>query len=432
MFKSHLARWGVRKNFRFNEVCELVGQKYHSTPIVEEREIVFHGRKINPKKLETYLRRLPAAKRSEISKNTGRVLTLHTIHSAWKDPTATVSPIIHLKVPDSLRLPEECIHIMRDYLSGAFDMGLWTTHPMAISDEASRIIEYFTHAKSIRKSLRRGKTCHAFRLLDVGCDQYKHLVASQDRRLFVHTYIAFLQLADRHSDIANSIIDYACSFTEAAHKSHHLLHRLMAKMKSMDFQELQGYSRCLLESYMEFFQAHLVASSPLMLSMTRIHGFMINNLVLRGYMNLDVAEASLQRLLQRLEKHSRALETQGIKLRLAELWLGKGNYSQARAMTLSVLQSDEISGNANVAAWAHEILFSICRKEGIASRAGMLKIAESRTGHCLVTYGLGSYWTVDALDDVGMYLEEIGDASGAEKVGMDFDIALEALCDTLY
>ncbi|KAK8086857.1 hypothetical protein PG994_001831 [Apiospora phragmitis] len=203
MYKARFKRWGLQKNLRYEQVSQLLQQDQTDEPAPESTpQVLIEGRKVDPRRVKTYLRRTkrPGLKASS---GTGRVAKMASSVSRLTPPP---EPSI-MSTPDAIRLPEECMWVLRDWVTASFQGGLWDTSGTVKNYEYTYQLIFWNNALSqIRTELQGGQTAQAFQKFGQCLDQYKQFLKDEDPRLFLRsrllTSLADEGLIDRQTAIA--------------------------------------------------------------------------------------------------------------------------------------------------------------------------------------------------------------------------------------
>lgn len=165
-----------------------------------------------------------------------------------------------------------------------------------------------------------------------------------------------------------------------------------------------------------------------------MHGHSISWLAAYAPVEDGTAESALQ-------EHARALSVGGqttfealqAKLRLANFFLDRRRYGEARVAAEEVLFQDSEGGtgtnNAYLIDDCHRILFWVSRVEG--SHEDIVRAANRWAGYCTSQLGASNELTVDALGEVADYFRDAGDTEAAEKAHCDHEMAIDDMCERL-
>lgn len=114
MYKARFKKWNVNKNLRYELVSKLLKQKQTQEAIAMgdlAPVVLFEGCQVDSRRLKEYVRR---------TKRPGLRIRAADPIPRTPSPVAMV-----LAAPAVIRVPEECMHLLRDHVRGSVDLRLW-------------------------------------------------------------------------------------------------------------------------------------------------------------------------------------------------------------------------------------------------------------------------------------------------------------------
>ncbi|KAI0125699.1 hypothetical protein BJ170DRAFT_632151 [Xylariales sp. AK1849] len=422
VYKTHLKKRGIQKNIRSKQVSELFRERQHVDDVASELSI--QGNK--NERLGKYLKRVSKERR-------GLIMTAATDHPATSGnilfrvsrPSPSPSRIL---LSDYDR-PEELMHTLRDYVSGAFDSGLWTRD--CIPWHTQQVTLLHNYAWSAGRLINSGHVQQCFRLLGFCMDQCEDLITSGTPFFPTDMYLLLMEFSKRNHAVAKSIIAFLRELSLVVHRSRfHPVYVLFARMHQMSSEELIQSAWALVMVYLGSLETALGPDSPFAEQFTSEYGFAISWIAAYGVVEEHTAERTLQELIDKLHtKDPTSFATMEAKLRLTNLLFDRGRYREACVMATEILDTGGLDANAYIIDDCYRILFWIWRIDGVREEA--VKAAERWVTFCTTKLGHAHELTVDALNEVESYLETIGDSEAARKVRQDHVTAMTEMCERL-
>ncbi|KAI1495775.1 Clr5 domain-containing protein [Biscogniauxia marginata] len=259
VYKTHLNKWGVQKNFRRRQVGELLAEKSRRATLGKSTRSFIHGRQVDEDRLNTYLKRIPPGRRKLIEAmastssrqgaHGGQFLVCWT-PSPRPPQIRSIPP--RLEAPDDLKAAEDSFHFIRVYIAGCNDSGLWETAggqkitPMEIEDDWMQMLNGATIL------LEGGFTNHGFRLLSHWFGQYKELLRLGHPLLIIDTCWVVRYLVEHRKDLLGAFTDYVSEVSQTTLGSNHPLSSFFSIVKKAGLTEatpcLATFVQCYLKT----------------------------------------------------------------------------------------------------------------------------------------------------------------------------------------
>ncbi|KAI1106617.1 hypothetical protein F4804DRAFT_5811 [Jackrogersella minutella] len=440
MYKIRFNKWGLHKKLRAHQVAELLVQRGKRAAVGKTSVSFVHGRKIDSDRLNTYLRRVSPARRKELMAIlSGRVEMAGTSKRSIEDiicrtPSPEPEPELvprRLDAPDSLRLPEECIQIIQNYVGGAFDMSLWQTTGDKDLVFPSRGKTWLDPVSSARQLFVNGFTEQGFRMLRITFDDYGAVIARQDPSLLVETLLALGALLQSGPGLAESFINYSCGMTRIVFGPRHPLHLLFVRLKSADPCSLSRSVGLILESFLQEVQ---VDSRLKPTYLATVYRAMLNS----DFMEVSTAQRYMQNLLADLETRvsepaataaQAALNQDAAMLRHHLAWLfdlhNKPTEARAAAEMLFATQGED----ARLARFScYNMLRTLPSSHDVGHEEAVALLRRS-LGVCEDLFGRHDNATVTVLASLQNKLRRIGREHEAAGFRADFETRWNEVVD---
>ncbi|KAI4593165.1 hypothetical protein KJ359_010089 [Pestalotiopsis sp. 9143b] len=433
MYKSRLKQWGLRKNYRYEEVNEIIrqqntrpsGARSAGRPVVAavgSRVRKGYYRRVRPYRKqpdntpEPIIVRYGEKVRRPSAVGLLQRLTPPPQGVSCRVPSSPGEPEISflfpLTPPADILYPEECSFHIQRYCAGAFENGIWALEAPGWLNSNRSVVDWFNRMALARGALSGGHTQQGFKLLQLCFDEYKDMILTQDPRLMLYTTVALFLLVG-YPEVVSMLMKYITRLSKILQGPFHPLHQIMAALDQMGLDKMQDNARLIFDAQISEFERYLPPENEVLQSMAV---FSIRNLAVTGLIDTDVAQAKLQAL-------PRNADNGRISMATAQVLMMGGRYKDARYTVEELLASG--TDRSRTIAGAFDTLFLICRYEG---EERLIRDASNRRiNFCLKTFGADNDWTVDACSDYETYLREIGDKEGADRVFSDFGVRMENL-----
>ncbi|ROV89880.1 hypothetical protein VSDG_08238 [Cytospora chrysosperma] len=428
MYKYYLRRWGVRKNLRAAQVQEFL-QKVRLED--EETSVYFIGGvRVDRKRLETHRKRAPTSRSGQAG---GSAMPQQIEGLSGTERHRPPSPQTTLLDP-FLPETEKMLHAMRSYIGGSFDSGRWTRSH--IPWQRDLIIAAQNSAWTSGRLMYSGYIPQAFRMINLCLDSCGRLLAADSPLFPMGMYTELFEFSKRHEAPARSIILFLRDLVLVKHQSKlHPLYVLFDTMSRMTSEQLCQCAWTLTVAYCASLCKELGANNAFTAEMSEMHGHCISWAAAYA----PVEDSTAERMLQ---EHARALSAGGqttfealeARLRLANFFLDRRRYSEARSAAEEVIALDRGGGgagadNAYLIDDCHRILFWVSRVDG--SHEETAGAAGRWVGYCTSKLGGSHELTVDALGEVVEYFRDVGDAEAADQARREHEIAVGDMCERL-
>ncbi|KAI0124780.1 Clr5 domain-containing protein [Xylariales sp. AK1849] len=424
MYKSRLKQWGLRKNYRYDEVSEIIRQQGHHRSAAGKPS----GADGRVRKGETrrrgpgfYYRRPPSAiiVKGRASSGPAAIQQMTPSPTALSCRTASpagpaVSFLFPLTPPEDMKAPEECMLHISHYFAGAFDMGLWKLSDPDWLVSNRRLIDWFNRIALARGTLAGGHTKQGFQLIQTSFDEYKDMLLLQDPRLILYSCTALFLLME-FPEVVDVLLKYMSDLSRIVQGPLHPLQQLIAQLHQMGKSKMVENGRHIFECQIAMFQKYLEPDNAVLRSVTV---FAARNLAVARLIDTNAAESSLRALPMNLDHNGQ------VRMALAQVYGVGGRYLEARRIANELLDS---AVHPRTKAGAFDTLFYICREEGDDEL--IRDTSHRRIKFCLETFGPRNEWTVDAGTDFETHLRETGDIGTADRVFKDYGIQMDELAD---
>lgn len=318
--------------------------------------------------------------------------------------------------PEDMLLPEKCGFLIRQYFSGAFDLGIWNlTQPQWLTTNR-QVVDWYNRVSLAHGKLASGQTKQAFKVLHACFDEYKTLLSLQDPRLVIYTLNAIFTSRD-FPEIVQTLLKHAQNLSRIMYTTYHPLHQIIALLCRMGQARIMDNARHLVDCQVASLQKHLPADNDFFKSVAISAQ---RTLAVNGLIDPDAAEASL------LALPTSAVDAPRIAVSLAQIFCSAGRYRDARRVIERMLATVD-PGNHLAIFVAYDTLFYVCSQEG--DDATIRELSHRRIRFCLDAFGPRNEWTIDAASDLERHLRANGDAAAADRVFAEYGIRMKDVTD---
>jgi len=342
-------------------------------------------------------------------------------------PASAISHLFPLAMPDALGKPEECIYLVREYVTERFDSGSWTSENFF--NGLNEVVAWYNLANSAVNLLRDGRTEQSSRISERSFHQFKTLLEKPNFELLFDTCEHFIRLSKINPDLATAFIKNARDASQFTLPNTHPFRRLLEKMYLMDVMELRQSLRSLLDSYHEFLENNVEPGSEFSIALSVSLCVADSILEWGGLLDTGVTEAHIKSSLKAVEQYGdlgRA-EILDIKYYLADLYYYNNRYDGARTIISEILASTDTENRYDLSIMVdcYRLLSWISLK--VESHEEIVASMNQWMSFIKTHFGYGDKY-IDALSVWEAYLREINDIELADKTFEDLDTAVEELC----
>lgn len=339
-----------------------------------------------------------------------------------EDPL-TLSP--RLEDPAELKVPLECMQILKSYVAGSVESGAWMP-PRDAKVQAAPDAFTWTHYLATSQGLiAHNRTREGFALLGICFEQYKSHLLHPDPFFWLATYKAALVLAHRDAKLGDAFINYASNLTTVVLPREHPFNRVWSRIMITGLPGLQQHAAALFESYLNTWkeQAGLIAQDQTAL----VHmAFVFIQLQCSGLISYSFTKEAMNGMLAVLARSvSSQFLLQEAKFRLACLFLENGELDRADEVTgeimswLDSLSEADRNEHNHLRCKCLWTLFEIKDKQGLVKEATQTGFALIKICHDI--YGPVHLQTIDAISALENFLRRISDTATAQKVSGQFN-----------
>ncbi|KAK3323316.1 hypothetical protein B0T19DRAFT_201450 [Cercophora scortea] len=195
MYKTRIKKWALDKNNKMAEVAYMVRLKRQRDAVGKRSAFTVRNRPVDWSDIERYLHRTPGfqAKIDNGQIELGTAALGIVCRTPSPDPAAAARSLatIPSKLPTTTRsgrLHEEALHLLRNYLDGAFEQGIWVRSPAdglyygRNGVQGSYRISQWYEKVEVATGWESGEA-DAVRLLNAGMDDINQIIKDQEPSL---------------------------------------------------------------------------------------------------------------------------------------------------------------------------------------------------------------------------------------------------------
>ncbi|KAH9885485.1 hypothetical protein F4778DRAFT_774281 [Xylariomycetidae sp. FL2044] len=430
MYKARFQQWGIEKKIKAEDAVEIFRQQTARAKAGKPTVAYVRGRRINPDRLQRYRYRAAAAVTQQILEvergldSAARASSRSQIICRTPSPSPPGSPTIskRLEDPIELRVPHECMQILGNYLSGAFEAGTWQQKEP--EGETVEVNDAFTWAHYLATSqgmIQHNRTKEGFFLLNICFDQYKKHLLHPDSFFWLATYKAAMVLGSQDDKLADAFLEYASKLTSLMLPESHPFNLVWTRIMTTGMPGLRQHAAALFESYLDTWKKHLTSVDPDPTGIVQM-AFVFVQLHCNGLITYAFYREIMDLMMNFIPVESAQFLLQEAKFRMACTLFEDGKLNKAQTILEEIISwLDSVSWETYVhlrikTTW---IVFEIKDKKGMEFDA--MQSGKELVQLCLDVYGRVHLQTLDAMSAVENYYRRIGNVQGNAIITQDFD-----------
>lgn len=208
----------------------------------------------------------------------------------------SANPIpIRMEAPAYLRLPEECMYMIRNYVQGASGAKSWS---LALNSSASESLLWMNRLGLGRQLVSSGCFAQGFAMINLCFDQYKgHMLESAPWLIFT-TFLGAFDLAKADPRLGNSFIRFAHQLSNINVRNSNPLHRIFSILNQAGPTGAMVNGVGALECFLAQMGQHAAPTDLIMLqSLMRVYERLPQNALI----TFHVADDTLQSIIYQLK-----------------------------------------------------------------------------------------------------------------------------------
>ncbi|KAI0968254.1 hypothetical protein F4678DRAFT_208102 [Xylaria arbuscula] len=431
MYKARFQQWEIEKKIKAEDAVEIFRQQTARSNAGKSSVVYIRGRKISPDRLQRYRYRAAemVLKQILVVENGQKIYrpevasTPSHIICRTPSPCPEDSPILapQLEDPTDLRVPRECMHILRDYIAGSVASGTWQVASTTPVPDAFTWAHYLATSQGL---IAHNRTREGFKLLNICFEQYKSQLSNPDPFFWLATYKAALLLGSQDEKLGQSFIRYASQLTSIMLPPSHPFNRVWSRINMTGLSGLQQHAAALFESYLNVWKDQVGLLPNDETSLVQM-AFVFIQLQCSGMISYAFAREALKIMLCPLSNSVLGqFLLQEAKFRMACLCLEQGKLSEADTVIRQILAWIDSVHHSNRDEFNHLrckclwIMFEIKDHEGNIEEATYMGYSLVET--CCATYGPCHLQTIDAISALESFHTRNNNAHAAREVAMRF------------
>lgn len=365
-----------------------------------------------------YLKRLPPGRRNQIlqSRQTGQ----------WDIAPATGNVLLYTpNAPNDLQLPEHCIYLLQQYVTGSSESGLWPRGPDGGFQNEDTVPNWCSPVMSAAWIQPEGKGNESTNLLAQFLHQCPQQLSRHDPLVFLFAYTSVLFFARTRPDIAGFVLRtfHAAARNLRLDNSSHPLATLFELLHRMGPEMIIFQASRILQAYVNIIQNTLGDTYPIVQDMTSDIMWRLLQYKLTSYEAvIDLGKTTIAAAEH--QGHHRCKYFLQLKVQLVNSYIKLGRFQEARGLAEGVEHS-EFRDDSMLPSF-HMYMRRINEGEGRWADAKESSLKALTIS--IKLFGETSDWTLNTLIDYRKHLEAVGDRDTAQKVAQDRDWVIRELC----
>lgn len=358
MFKKRLKKWGLNnKNIKGEETLRVASQRYQRDAFQKPSKIIVRGREREWEHVLRHLNRNPhlrAKLRSNVPDITRENLDV-VVRTPSPAPPAVVSVPLVLGTNDTLQVTEELGRRLSDYVTGAFESGLWVVErsdpceDVRVARRADRWADLGIVAMHLIAS---GNIQGGFTMIGKWLDRAGRVIREGHPRLLRQTINIVLELMDFQAGdlevrLRRSVVDYLRDISETVLGPQHPFTIVWKRLRDKPRRALLSIAILAFQPMLDAFEHALGPANLFLIENRRFH---LNWQYSNKAIEKDGYVARLQRLLH--TENCNTVPHLQVKLDLARALAQSGQLRAAENMLQDASQSHLLRGGQLRYAWA--------------------------------------------------------------------------------
>lgn len=432
------------------DVVEIFRQQRRRAAQGKSSVAYINGQLIEPERIRQYLHRASPKVADEIyriaTSDPGDTCEGEASGSGNSVVCRTPSPPPRtLHDPPDLRIPHECLLILRSYVNSGYESGLWDFEAHHVLWESSASPSWLGMCVLAADIVKTGRTGLGFQLLGISFDYLKLHLRSLDTAFLPVAILAALYLSNNSEELADIFIDYVTQLTTVVLPPGHVLAVLWQRLRQLRYAGLKQYGPAITRAYMDAWHRytqrpfHATSSGRWMQALLQ-------------YSQL-VSYSYLAELPQAADKHQQQPQQKqcvpGLLPTQQQLTDDEATATQqlGRAMALpGSVAADADKTLAPIAAWLdsrpadaspharfdfYYVRFQVLKRPGHAPVEDAIAAGRDLVDFCVRAYGPAHRRSARALFLLEQFLEERGERAALRRLQAEFDGFWDALCEDL-
>ncbi|KAL7622572.1 hypothetical protein AAE478_008079 [Parahypoxylon ruwenzoriense] len=437
MYKARFQKWGIEKKIKAEEAVEIFRQQTARAAAGKPTVAYIRGRRIDPDRLQRYRyraaplisKKIMRAERGVVDEDgEPSIMTQVVCRTPSPSPSpdttdSNVSISPRLEEPTELRIPHECMQILRNFIFGAFESGMWQMANKGDHAEMNGAFTWQHYVASSQGLIRHGRVKEGFSLLGMCFDQYKQQLKRPDSMFWLATYKCAIVLASQNNKLGDAFIDYASKLTSLILPPGHPFNQLWSRVMITGIRGIREHAGAIFESYLDMWGRHV--SSTETNTTNDVQGlFVFIQLHCTGLLSYNLLETIVEAMIagRAVSREAAEFLLQEAKFRLVLSCLSRRRLKKAESLTkeiISWLDSQSPDAYRDLRCKAAWLMFEVKERRG--SQAEALQAGHDLLKLSVASYGPTHIQTLEAISAVENYCRRIGATKGAEQMGQDFE-----------
>ncbi|KAI1101247.1 hypothetical protein F4804DRAFT_15708 [Jackrogersella minutella] len=437
MYKARFQKWGIEKKIKASEAVEIFRQQTARAAAGKPTVAYIRGRRIDPDRLQRYRYRaapiiskkiMRAEKGADDEGSSSSRITQVVCRTPSPSPSpdtadSNVSISPRIEEPTELRVPHECMQILRNFINGAFDNGIWQMAAKGDRAEMNGAFTWQHYVASSQGLIRHGRVKEGFSLLGLCFDQYKLQLQRPDSMFWLATYKCAIVLASQNHKLGDAFIDYAAKLTSLILPPGHPFNQLWSRVLLTGMNGISDHAGAIFESYLDMWGRHV--NSRETNTTNDIQGaFVFIQLHCTGLLSYNLLETVIQAMIagRAISREAAEYLLQETKSRLILSCLSRRRIRKAETLTKEIMAWLDLQppdACTDLRCKVAFLMFEVKERKGTQAEAlqaghNLLKLSQE-------IYGPEHIQTLEAMSAVESYCRKIGATAGADQMGRDFE-----------
>jgi hypothetical protein len=438
MYKAHSQQWGIEKKIKDEDAVKIFRAMVDRAK-AGKHPVYVKGGKINPDRLQRYRNRAAAIlsgnistiKREYIISLLPKLTSSYVVgHTLFLDLLGFSSIYPRLEDPLDLKVPQECMQILGNYMAGSTEAGVWRWSGPC-KPGAGGAFTWGHYLATSQGLITHNRTKEGFFVLAICFNEYKSYLQQPDPLFWLATYKAAMLLARRDRMLGDLFLHYASKLTLKVLPPNHPFNNIWSRIMITGMPGLQQHAAALLESYLQTRRYHATLIDADHTSIVQI-AFVLMQLRCSGMITYALLREIIMTIMNLLPTRNSVTKylLNEAKFRMACLSLEKRELNKAEGEIEEIvswldLQTDKEYIHLRIKClW---IMFEIKDRRGEHKDAVRACIYLVKL--CHDAYGPVHLQTLDAISALEDLYYRANDKAAARKIARQFNKRWEVFAD---
>ncbi|KAK8051751.1 Clr5 domain-containing protein [Apiospora rasikravindrae] len=350
------------------------------------------------------------------------------LHHRANSPPQVPLPV---RMPDVLRLPEECARCILDWTNERFENRAWNASNDWGMELGPKMGLWTNQAGVAREVVLRGDTEAGFRMVQICFQQYQSIIRTeQPPEMLLKTLIVAFYMLQAGPELGASFVRYSASLFPIVLGENHPISRIWHHINALGVEAIRPYLWTILQAWWESLKQRL-GTRHKELAVHRLE--LIRSLHRFGGLPMMSAKAGIQQMVDDMAadvKYWTLDYVMWAKLELVTIYVEAGLDTEAAELLEDIGRRIEATPDG-YDIWTQTVYWYLRAQamENLGLEDEALESYQARYDACLKAVGPDARHTVRALGELERYNRKIGRIEVADQLRTRFHKGWRIVCD---